>query len=235
MNKKGWMQYFPKGHYISWIMLLITTLSMLMTSVSRQVLPTVLPAIMNEYQLSASEVGLISSFLYLGICIGSIMFGLYSDYSGKGYRRSRPWVYTVIIAAIGGIAVAYSRLVLAMKMFLGLLGIGTGGSEPINVAIVGEWWPKEHRGFAVGFHHIGFPLGQFIGPLIIGMVLTIATWHEAFIFVPLLAIPLAILQLIFGTKKNQKKVYDWIKKKNLSIPYEKEENEEKVSWKETFS
>lgn len=235
-KKEGFFhKYFPQGHYISWVMLFITTLSMLMTSVSRQVLPTVLPAIMDEYQLSASEVGLISSFLYMGICVGSIFFGIYADHTGKGYRRSRPWVYTVIIAAVGGIAVAYSRVMIAMKMFLGLLGIGTGGSEPINVAIVGEWWPKEHRGFAVGFHHIGFPLGQFVGPVIIGFVLAVATWHEAFMFVPLLAIPLAILQLIFGTKKNQERVYKWIEEKKLTVPYVEKDNEVKPSWTETLS
>lgn len=225
---------FPQGHYISWIILLITTVSMLMTSVSRQILPTVLPAIMEEYNLTPSEVGAISSFLYMGICVGSIIFGIYSDYSGKGYKRSKPWVYTVIFTVIGGIAVAYSRLLIAMKCFLGILGFGTGGSEPINVAIVGEYWPKEHRGFAVGFHHIGFPLGQFVGPLIIGFVLTIATWHETFIFVPLLAIPLAILQLIFGSKKNQEKVFKWIKEKQLTLPYNENQEIEKPSLKETL-
>ena len=235
MEKRNFMEkYFPQGHYISWIILIITTLSMLMTSVSRQILPTVLPAIMQEYSLTPAEVGTISSFLYIGICIGSIIFGVYSDYSGKGYKRSKPWVYTVIITAIGGIAVAYSRMLLAMKCFLGILGIGTGGSEPINVAIVGEYWSKEHRGFAVGFHHIGFPLGQFAGPLIIGFVLTIATWHEAFIFVPLLAIPLAVMQLIFGSKKNQAKVFEWIQQKKLSLPYNKNEFNEQPSLKETL-
>ncbi len=37
------------------------------------------------------------------------------------------------------------------------MGVGTGGMEPVNVAMVGEWWQRENRGFAVGVHHTGFP------------------------------------------------------------------------------
>lgn len=42
----------PKAHPISWILLLVTTLAILATSVSRIILPTVLPAIMEEFHWS---------------------------------------------------------------------------------------------------------------------------------------------------------------------------------------
>ncbi len=208
-----------------------------MTSVSRQILPTVLPGIMENYGLNSVEAGLITSFQYVGIFFGCIFFGIYSDYSGRGYKRSRPWAYTVILAAIAGVAVAYSKSIFMLKSFLVFLGIGTGGAEPINVAIIGEWWPKEHRGFAVGFHHIGFPIGQFVGPVMIGFVLAVGTWQDAFIFIPLLAIPLVVAQLYFGSKKYQKKMLEWVDNNNLTRPDVDDLGNEnlKPSFKQTLS
>jgi MFS family permease len=90
------------------------------------------------------------------------------------------------------------------------MGISRGGSEPVNVALVSEWWPKEYRGFAVGVHHTGFPLGQFLTGALIAAVLGFAGWKEAFLLIPLLGIPIIVLQAFIGTRRNQQKVYDWI-------------------------
>ena len=50
--------------------------------------------------------------------------------------------------------------------------------EPSTVAASG---PSESSGgddsaVAVGTHHTGFPIGQFVGPLLIGAVLLVGTW-----------------------------------------------------------
>ncbi|MBC7343602.1 MAG: helix-turn-helix transcriptional regulator [Clostridia bacterium] len=39
----------------------------------------------------------------------------------------------------------------------------------------------------------------------------VAGWREAFLFVPLIGVPIMILQVILGNKKNQDRVYGWIK------------------------
>ncbi|MBO0810862.1 MAG: MFS transporter [Microlunatus sp.] len=97
-------------------------------------------------------------------------------------------------------------------------GLNPGGSEPVNVALVSEWWPKEHRGFAVGVHHTGFPLGQFLTGALIALVLGMAGWREAFLIIPMIGIPIIVAQIIVGTKKNQPKVYDWIDDRGLTRP-----------------
>ena len=96
------------------------------------------------------------------------------------------------------------------------MGIGTGGMEPVNVAMIGEWWQKENRGFAVGTHHTGFPLGQFFGPLIIGGVLYVATWREAFLFIPLVAVPIVIIQIVLARRRNLERVNRWIREQSMT-------------------
>jgi predicted MFS family arabinose efflux permease len=68
----------------------------------------------------------------------------------------------------------------------------------------------EDRGFAVGTHHTGFPIGQFFGPLLIGAILTVATWRAAFLLIPLIAIPIMIAQLVLARRRNLERVNGWI-------------------------
>ncbi len=106
------------------------------------------------------------------------------------------------------------------------MGVGTGGMEPVNVAMVGEWWQKEDRGFAVGTHHTGFPIGQFVGPLLIGVVLAAATWWETFLFIPLIAVPIVVLQIILARRENLRRVNVWILDHGMTPSVEERELDE---------
>src|SRR5690625_5509662 len=100
------------------------------------------------------------------------------------------------------------------------MGISRGGSEPVNVAIVAEWWPKEHRGFAVGVHHTGFPIGQFLAGALIAIVLGSAHWSAAFLVIPMLGIPIIIGQAVLGRKKHQVTLYRKIEEMGQTPPLE---------------
>ncbi|MFC2625095.1 MAG: MFS transporter [Propionibacterium acidifaciens] len=138
---------------------------------------------------------------------------------GNGWRRSWAWVIAMGLSLLGGagtFALASSRV--ASQVMPVVMGISRGGGEPANVAIVGEWWQKENRGFAVGTHHIGFPLGQFVGPAIIAVFATQEDWSKAFPVIPLIGLPLMIAQAVLGTRRNQVRVNDWIVAHGMTPP-----------------
>ena len=138
---------------------------------------------------------------------------------GNGWRRSWAWVIAMGLSLLGGagtFALASSRV--ASQVMPVVMGISRGGGEPANVAIVGEWWQKENRGFAVGAHHIGFPLGQFVGPAIIAVFATQEDWSKAFPVIPLIGLPLMIAQAVLGTRRNQVRVNDWIVAHGMTPP-----------------
>jgi len=222
-TKNSWL---PKAHPISWWMLLITTLAILLTSIDRQLLPTVLPAIMKEYGLTEVQAGWLNSLSSVGTFAGALIFGIIADMYGKGHKRSMTWVVAIGVAVVSGIATFFTKGLSSLYIWRVIMGIGTGGSEPVNVAIIGEWWQKENRGFAVGVHHTGFPFGQFVGPVLMGAILMVGTWRDAFLWIPLIGLPIMILQLIVGSRKNEEKVYSWIRENGMTVPVDEEDQKQ---------
>lgn len=215
----GTHHLLPRAPALSWWMLLITTLAILMTSVDHGILPAVLPAIKEQFSLTDGQAGLINSVYFAGLVGGGILFGIISDRIGSGYRRSWTWNIAMLIGIAGGAATfGFAGSFVAFLLLRIPMGISRGGSEPVNVALVSEWWPKEHRGFAVGVHHTGFPIGQFLTGALIALVLGTASWREAFLIIPLLGIPIVIAQAFLGTRRHQERAYRAMERMHLTTP-----------------
>jgi MFS family permease len=215
----GTHRLLPRAPAISWWMLLLTTVAILMTSVDHQILPAVLPEVSQEFGLSPEQAGLINSVYFAGLVAGGIVFGYLSDRIGSGYRRTWTWNIAMLLAIIGGaLTFGLAGSFLAFLLLRIPMGISRGGSEPVNVAIVAEWWPKEHRGFAVGVHHTGFPIGQFLAGALIAIVLGSGNWATAFLVIPLLGIPIIIGQAFLGRRRNQATLYRKIEEKGQTPP-----------------
>lgn len=209
-------RYIPRGHALSWWMLAVTTGAILITSIDRALLPTVLPGILKEFNLTPTTGGVLVGLSFAGTMAGGLVLGVFGDSLGKGVRRAYTWAIAVAIVVISAIATAISQTLLQLQILRFTMGIGTGGMEPVNVAMVGEWWQKEDRGFAVGTHHTGFPIGQFLGPLLIGAVLSVATWRAVFLFLPLLAIPIVLVQIVLARRENLRRVNTWIEEQGMT-------------------
>ncbi|WP_213989198.1 MFS transporter [Sodalis sp. dw_96] len=220
LNSTEKRRFFPKAHPLSWWMLVITTLAILMNSIDRIILPTLLPAIMKDFNLTEIQVGWLNSLSFIGTLSGAVIFGIFSDFVGTGHKRCYSWTVAVIVEVVSGVATAFCKTLGSFQALRIFMGMGTGGSEPINVALLGEWWQKENRGFAIGVHHTGFPLGQFIGPVLIAGILAFGTWRQAFLFIPLIGLSIVFIQYFVGTKKNHQKVMKWIAENKLTLPIE---------------
>ena len=214
-------------------MLGIGTLSMLLVSIDRQVLPTVLPAIMSEFHMNSVEAGMISSLNFIGVFIGAGVIGLIADSIGRGYKRVWTWSISCLLAIISGLATFFTTGLFNLKFWRVLMGLATGAMEPSDVALVSDFWQKENRGFALGVNHTGNPIGQFVGPVLLALVLAYGTWRDAFFWIPMLGIVMIAFQALVGNKKNEMRVRRWIEKKQLTLPYE--ETEQKVESKNIFA
>ena len=212
----------PRGvraHWASWAMLSITTLAVLMISIDGQILPAVLPSVKAAYGLSDMQAGFINTIFSFGSMLGAVGFGIASDLIGSGYRRGYTWIVAYALAVIGGGLTALMSGSLAWFKFLRIpMGLSRGGAEPVNVALVSDWWQKENRGFAVGVHHTGFPIGQFLAGVLIAGVLRFGHWTDAFALIPLIGIVVIVAQLAVGTRRNQERAFEWMRARGLTTP-----------------
>jgi MFS family permease len=222
-ESRGILGKLPQGHAVSWWMLGITTLAILITSIDRVILPTVLPDISKEFHLSATEGGELVSLSFLGTVIGAIGLGMVGDFIGRGHRRGWSWIATVAFTCVSSVVTAFTNTLAGLRVWRVLMGVGTGSMEPINVAMVAEWWPREHRGFATGVHHTGFPFGQLLGPVLIGALLAAGSWRDAFLWIPLIALPIMIMQLVVGRRNNLDRVNQWIEQRRMTPTVRTEE------------
>jgi MFS family permease len=213
---RGWR---ISAHPISWWTLLVTTLAILVTSLDAAILPSVLPQIKIQFGLDDIRAGGVNSLFFIGIVAGALLFGWLSDVVGNGYRRTWVWITAMALSVVGGtFTFLLATSWVAFQLLRPVMGVSRGGSESTNVAIVGEWWQVENRGFAVGTHHIGFPLGQFAGPALVAVVLSVSDWQTTFLVLPLIGVPVMIAQAGLGTKRNLRRVYGWIRARGLTPP-----------------
>jgi MFS family permease len=132
-------RYIPRGHSLSWWMLVVTTGAILVTSVDRAILFRVLPALQEEFGLSNTAAGFLGSLNSLGVVIGAIVLGVFGDALGKGVNRAWTWAVAVSVTIVASIATAFVQTLGGLQFWRVIMGAGTGGMEPVNVAMIGEW------------------------------------------------------------------------------------------------
>jgi hypothetical protein len=131
-------KYIPKGHPISWWMLVVTTGAILITSIDRALLPTVLPGILKEFSLSETAGGVLVGLSFAGTMAGGLVLGVFGDSLGKGVRRAYTWAVAVAIVVI-------SALTLGL-----MIGIGLGSAGFLAAPVAG--FIVQHYGFT--WHYI---------------------------------------------------------------------------------
>lgn len=121
----GVRRYIPQGHSVSWWMLVVTTGAILITSVDRVILPTVLPAILKEFNLSDAQGGFLVSLSFAGTAIGGVVLGTLGDSPGRGPRRAWMWCVSVLVAIVGAVLTGLSRTVGQLQALRIVMGLGT--------------------------------------------------------------------------------------------------------------
>ncbi|CAD6907139.1 unnamed protein product [Tilletia controversa] len=104
-------------------------------------IPMVLPAVQAHFNVSDRYSGTMSSACFLGMMIGSLVWGSYSD----TYGRLPSFTYTLAITTIFAIVLPLSPSFPFLCFSLFLLGSGLGGSMPTDGTIFLENTPKSKQ------------------------------------------------------------------------------------------
>jgi MFS family permease len=92
-----------------------------------------------------------------------------------------------------------------------LQGFGAGGVFPVASAVIGDSFPPEKRGSALGLIGAVFGLAFLVGPILGGIIMTFTTWQWLFVInLPIAIIVIALgLRLLPSTHPETRRSFDW--------------------------
>ena len=124
--------------------------------------------------------------------IGTPLMAKLSDRAGR-----RPiYLLDVSLFAAGSLVVALSPTFGVLLLGRAIQGLGAGGIFPVASAVIGDTFPPEKRGSALGMIGAVFGLAFLIGPIIGGVVLMAASWRWLF----LINLPIAAVVLVLAAR-----------------------------------
>ncbi|TKI04305.1 MFS transporter [Martelella alba] len=219
----------PKGARASWIMLFLTWVLWVMNANDREIMFRVQPSIINEFHLSGVQWGYLVSLFFLAYALVALPAGIIADKIGRGWKRKKSQVWYMVVFTTFSILVGIKATCLQLWQFVlwRVLGMGAaGGAEVTNIAQCSEYWPREHRGFALGLHHTGYPVGALLGGLAASGILAAFgsdNWRLVFLFTPIIGYILALALWMFATPKSYREVNDYAHAHGLTAPSDEPE------------
>ena len=197
------------------LILTVLFIGVLMGALDIAIVGPALPAIRAQYQLNERSLSWIFSLYVLFNLIGTPLMAKLSDQFG---RRSI-YVLDVALFAVGSLVVALAPSFLFVLIGRAVQGFGAGGIFPVASAVIGDTFPAEKRGSALGLIGAVFGLAFLIGPILGGVILSLATWHWLFfINLPIAAVVMVLsLKYLPATRPAESKRFDWAGAVTLTV------------------
>jgi len=140
------------------VLLAVMTLAHTVSAFGNLSIPPLTPFLRDELNLTHAEVGLLMSFIYIGVVSASLFFGWITDLLGE--RRVLP--LGLGIQGIFMIIFAWVHTFLLGGFLLLLSGIGYSSVNPATTKGVMRWFPPQGRATAMGIKQTGIPLGGIL-------------------------------------------------------------------------
>ena len=170
--------------------LLVLFTGVLMGALDISIVGPAIPAISKALQVNEKALAWIFSIYVLFNLSGVSLMAKLSD----RYGRRRLYILSVLIFAVGSVIVGMSHSYNMLLVGRAVQGFGSSGIFPVASAVVGDVFPPEKRGRALGLIGSVFGIAFIIGPFLAGLLLRYFTWHYLFF----INIPISLL-VIYGS------------------------------------
>jgi len=178
----------------------------LMGALDLAIIGPALPAMQTEFNLDNRNLSWLFNIYVLAQLLGTPLFAKASD------KYGRRIVYMVCVTGFG---IGSLMLVMAANyetLLLGRMvqGLGASGIFPVAAAVIGDTFPKEKQGSALGLIGAVFGLAFLIGPVLGGILLRYS-WQWLFIINLPVAVGLLIAawRLLPSGSSKEQLPFDW--------------------------
>ena len=163
--------------------------------------------ISSSFSVSVGIAGQIRTFYHIVAFFSSLLIGALS----LRYKHKSLLILGLFFILISAISCGFSNSYNSMLLSYSLSGLGNSLVFPISFSMVGEFFPLEKRGNAIGYLISGSTISIIISSPIIGFISEIGGWRSAFFYYVL---PLAFLSVLLAFKSLPSKPSQ---KKDVSI------------------
>lgn len=186
--------------------LLVLFVGVLMGALDIAIVGPALPAIQSTFGVDDRSVAWIFTIYVLLNLVSTPLMAKLSDAFG---RRS-VYIACVSIFAAGSLVVAASPSFGVLLVGRAVQGLGAGGIFPSASAVIGDTFPAEKRGSALGLIGAVFGVAFLIGPIIGGILLAFS-WHWLFLInIPIaLGVVYASMRILPASQPGGMKRFDW--------------------------
>ncbi len=186
------MQYrlFGRNVAYKWIVLSVTTIGALMAAIDSTIVILGLPDMLVKLHADLIEMIWVIMGYILVSTVFLLTFGRVADMLG----RVRMYNLGFVIFTIGSALCGFSGTATQLILFRLVQGSGAAMMVVNSVAIITEVFPPNERGKALGINAVTFSIGGVAGPILGGLILTLADWRWIFF----INVPVGIFGALWG-------------------------------------
>ena len=184
-NKPKSYTIFGKTIEYKWIVLSVTTIGSLMAAIDSTIVVLALPDMMVKLHADLIEMIWVIMGYILVSTVLLLTFGRIADILGRVRMYNLGFVIFTVGSALCGISGNATQLII----FRLVQGTGAAMMVVNSVAIITEVFPANERGQALGINAITFSFGGVAGPILGGLILSVADWRWIFF----INVPIGIL------------------------------------------
>jgi FSR family fosmidomycin resistance protein-like MFS transporter len=160
------------------------------------VIAVILPLMTASLGLSLAQAGALASARTLLAGVASFPSGFFAD---QARRRNLLLGLCIALIGLACLGLSASSSFPLLLIFMGLAGFGGGWFHPQSLAILSARY-QEKRAFALGVHDSSANLGEVIGPLVIGVLLTFFDWRTTLQIWAIPGLMIGVLYMFFGAE-----------------------------------
>lgn len=189
--------------------LTILFIGVLMGALDIAIISPALPSMRTYFGITERALAWIFSLYVLFNLMGTPLMAKLSDRFG----RRTIYILDVALFAAGSLMVALAPSNSFILVLIGraIQGFGAGGIFPVASAVIGDTFPPEKRGRALGLIGAVFGIAFIVGPILGGVILSFAAWQWLFIInLPIAATVIALsIKGLPSRKIDAGKKFDW--------------------------
>src|SRR6202000_622926 len=182
----------PDGHINPWVIALTVTLATFMEVLDTSIANVALPHISGNLSAGADESTWVLTSYLVSNAIVLPLSGWFSSLIG----RKKFYMTCVAIFTISSFLCGLAPSLGILILFRVLQGVGGGGLQPSEQAILADTFPPEKRGMAFAVYGMAVVLAPAIGPTLGGWITDNYTWRWIFY----INVPIGIISLLLTNR-----------------------------------